>query len=59
MTARVANLIETMDRLGHSTPNASLRYQSLVNGRRAEIADALSALAVGRRKGSSNDLAIG
>lgn len=59
MTARVANLVETMDRLGHSTPNASLRYQSVVNGRRSEIADALSALAVGRREGPSNDLAIG
>jgi integrase len=57
MTARVANLVETMDRLGHSTPNASLRYQSLVNGRRAEIDDALSALAVGRRESPSNDFA--
>jgi integrase len=58
MTARVANLVETMDRLGHSTPNASLRYQSLVNGRAAEIAEALSALAVGRRERPGNDLAI-
>jgi integrase len=49
MTAQVANLVETMDRLGHSTPNASLRYQSQVDGRAAEIAEALSALAVSGR----------
>ena len=36
MTAQVANLVETMDRLGHSAPNASLRYQSQVTGRAAE-----------------------
>ena len=44
-TARVANLPETMKRLGHSTSTASLRYQGQVSGRDVEIADALSALA--------------
>jgi integrase len=44
-TARVANLPETMARLGHSTQAASLRYQGQVSGRAAEIAEALSALA--------------
>ena len=28
MTAQVGNLVETMERLGHSTPAASLRYQA-------------------------------
>jgi integrase len=44
-TARVGNLRETMDRLGHSTVAASLAYQGLVNGRDVEIAEALSKLA--------------
>jgi integrase len=44
-TARVGNLVETMGRLGHSTVKASLIYQGVVNGRDAEIAEALSALA--------------
>jgi len=44
-TARVANLPETMARLGHSTQAASLRYQGQVSGRDVEIAVALSALA--------------
>ena len=43
--ARVANLRETMAHLGHSTPSASLRYQHLVSGRDAEIAESLSMLA--------------
>lgn len=43
-TPRVANLPETMARLGHSTQTASLRYQGQVSGRDAEIAEALSAL---------------
>lgn len=43
--ARVGNLRETMDRLGHSTVKASLRYQSIAAGRDAEVADALSKLA--------------
>lgn len=43
--ARVGNLIETMQRLGHSTPSASLRYQSLVSGRDVAVAEALSKLA--------------
>jgi integrase len=50
MTARVGNLPETMARLGHSTVNASLRYQQRVSGRDAEIAAALSALAVDAAK---------
>lgn len=47
-TARVANLPETMARLGHSTQTASLRYQGQVSGRAVEIADQLSALADSR-----------
>ena len=43
--ARVGNLAESMARLGHSTVRASLLYQSVVSGRDAEIAAALSALA--------------
>jgi hypothetical protein len=43
----VGNLVETTDRLGRNTPNASLRYQGQVNGRAVEIADALSSLAAG------------
>lgn len=43
--ARVSNLRETMDRLGHSTVKASLRYQSIAAGRDAEVAMALSKLA--------------
>lgn len=46
-TARVANLKETMDRLGHSTVKASLIYQQAVDGRDHEIAAALSKLATG------------
>lgn len=34
-----------MERLGHSTSSASLRYQGQVSGRDVEIAEALSALA--------------
>lgn len=43
--ARVGNLPETMAWLGHSTPRASLLYQSIVNGRSAEMAEQLSRLA--------------
>jgi integrase len=43
--ARVGNLPESMARLGHSTVKASLIYQSVVSGRDAEIAAALSELA--------------
>jgi integrase len=43
--ARVGNLVETMNRLGHSTAKASLIYQGMVSGRDAELAEALSALA--------------
>jgi integrase len=48
MTAQVSNLVETMQRLGHSTPTASLRYQGQVSGRNVEIAESLSALALSR-----------
>jgi hypothetical protein len=34
-----------MGRLGHSTVKASMTYQSIVSGRDAEIAEALSRLA--------------
>lgn len=43
--ARVGNLTEVMARLGHSTARASLIYQQITNGRDAELAEALSALA--------------
>lgn len=42
-----ATLAELMGRLGHSTPGAALRYQHAAQGRDAQIASALSALAVG------------
>ena len=42
-----ATLVELMNRLGHSTPAASLRYQHLAEGRDKEIAARLSALAEG------------
>lgn len=47
--ARVGNLRETMDRLGHSTAKASMVYQQSMNGRDVEVAEALSALAIGKR----------
>lgn len=40
-----ATLAELMGRLGHSTPQAALRYQHAAAGRDAQIAAALSALA--------------
>lgn len=40
-----ATLAELMTRLGHSTVGAAMRYQHVVNGRDAEIAQRLSALA--------------
>jgi integrase len=43
--ARAGNLKETMAYLGHSSVNAALIYQHVVNGRDVEIAEALSALA--------------
>jgi integrase len=46
-SARVGNLVETMQRLGHSTPRASLIYQQAVDTRAAEVAEALSKLARG------------
>jgi integrase len=42
--ARVGNLVETMQRLGHSTPKASLIYQQIASGRDMDVAVALSAL---------------
>jgi integrase len=43
--ARVGSITEVMDRLGHSTPRASLMYQGMASGRARELADALSELA--------------
>ncbi len=43
--ARCGNLVETMGRLGHSTVRASMIYQQIVDGRDAQVADALSELA--------------
>ena len=43
--ARVGNLPETMARLGHSTPKASMIYQGIASGRDEEVAKALSRLA--------------
>lgn len=40
-----ATLAELMARLGHSTPSAAMRYQHAAQGRDAQIAVALSALA--------------
>lgn len=42
-----ATLAELMNRLGHSTPGAALRYQHVSRGRDKEIAAALSRLAAG------------
>jgi integrase len=40
-----ATLAELMERLGHSTPTAAMRYQSVARGRGREIASQLSKLA--------------
>jgi integrase len=40
-----ATLAELMERLGHSTPGAALRYQHVAAGRGRQIAEALSRLA--------------
>ncbi len=48
--ARVGNLIETMTHLGHSTVGASLRYQHMVSGRDAAIAEGLSKLATEKQQ---------
>lgn len=45
-----ATLAELMARLGHSTPQAALRYQHAARGRDAQIAAALSRLAAGPRQ---------
>ncbi|MFK5635977.1 tyrosine-type recombinase/integrase [Ornithinimicrobium sp. LYQ103] len=42
-----ATLAELMGRLGHSTPQAALRYQHVAGGRDAQIAAALSRIASG------------
>jgi integrase len=48
MTARAgATIAEQQKRLGHSTAKASMLYQAAVDGRDAEIANALSRLAAG------------
>lgn len=54
-TARVGNLRETMDRLGHSTVTASMRYQAMVSGRDREVAAGLSALAAAEVAEESKD----
>lgn len=41
-----ATLAELMARLGHSTPQAAMRYQHAAQGRDQEIADALSRIAL-------------
>ena len=43
--ARCGNLVETMQRLGHSTAKASMIYQQVASGRDRELAAALSVLA--------------
>lgn len=43
-----ATLAELMERLGHSTPGAALRYQHAAKGRGAEIAASLSKILEGR-----------
>ena len=43
-----ATLAELMARLGHSTPQAAMRYQHAAQGRDQLIAAALSALAAGK-----------
>jgi len=43
-----ATLNETMDRIGHSTPNAALMYRHASEQRQPEIAARLSALATTR-----------
>lgn len=45
-----ATLAELMARLGHSTPQAALRYQHAAQGRDAQIAQALSKMAEGSTK---------
>ena len=49
-----ATLAELMGRLGHSTPQAALRYQHAAQGRDAQIAAALSALVTDRPSESSS-----
>lgn len=39
-----ATLAELMERLGHSTPAAAMRYQHVARGRAKAVADRLSAM---------------
>lgn len=48
-----ATLAELQARLGHSSVNAALRYQHAVQGRDAQIASVLSAMAAGDHRGGS------
>lgn len=50
-----ATLAELMSRIGHSTPQAALRYQHAARGRDTEIAAALSRLVAGRSRSGSVD----
>ena len=49
-----ATVRELMDRLGHTTPGMSMRYQHTAANRAAELADRLSALAVTNPPKSGN-----
>lgn len=49
-----ATLAELMARIGHSTPQAALRYQHAARGRDAAIADALSEMAAAHEKARSS-----
>jgi hypothetical protein len=48
-TARVGNLVETTQRLGHTTAKVSLLYQQQLDGWDAVIADAVQARGAGGR----------
>ena len=43
-----ATLPELMERLGHSTPGAAMRYQHVARGRAKEVAEGLSAMAAAK-----------
>lgn len=49
-----ATLAELMARMGHSTPQAALRYQHAARGRDAAIADALSEMAAAHESARSS-----
>ena len=48
LAATGATLAELMGRLGHSTPQAAMRYQHAPQGRDKKIAAALSKIALGQ-----------